>query len=279
LRIIDFDDYVSHELARVSYTPQRIWLRRIALGLVVLGGIVFLSALVIGRFEWLALLFVVAASLSTVALGYYEWSYRRHSSLRSQLRAGLRGQRLLPQVLASLDDSYYLLNNLQLPARADDLDHILVGPNGVFALETKNHRGRIHWRDGQWYQSKVSRRGHLQPETPIRDPSQQLKRNVDYLRSCINRTDLALSQRTRLWIEGAVVFSHPAVSLDLPPAVLGTLPFPVLQGRDLPAHIAEHVPRRRFSQTEVRQIVSMLAHLQPADPVRAPYKGRPKRRG
>jgi hypothetical protein len=264
LRIIDFDDHIADELARVSYTPQRRWLRSITLGLALLGAMAFLSALITGRFWWLVLLLVAAAVLSGAALGYYEWTYHRHGSLRGQLRAGLRGQRLLPQVLAGLDDHYYLLNNLKLPRRADDLDHILVGPNGIFALETKNHRGRIYLRDGQWYQSKVSRRGRLQPESPIRDPSRQLKRNVDYLRSCINRTDLALSRRTGLWIEGAVVFTHPAVSLDLPPVALATLPFPVLRGRDLPAHVAEHVPRRRFSKIEIRQIVDMLAHLQPA---------------
>jgi hypothetical protein len=236
--------------------------------------LLLLSALATDRLSWLAVLPLAAAILSASGLGYYEWTYRRQSPLRGQLRAGLRGQRQLPQMLASLDDSYYLLNNLELPGRADDVDHILVGPNGIFALETKNHRGRIYWRDGQWYQAKMSRRGHLQPEKPIRDPSQQLKRNVDYLRSCINGTDPELSQRTRLWIEGAAVFTHPAVTLDLPPDVLETLPFPVLRARDLPAYITGHVPRRPFSKTEVRQIASMLAHLQPAYPVRPAKRSR-----
>jgi hypothetical protein len=204
--------------------------------------------------------------LSAGALGYFEWAYHRHSQLRDQLRAGLRGQRLLPQVLVALDDSYYLINNLKLPGRADDIDHVVVGSNGIFALETKHHRGRIFWRDGQWYQAKMSRSGRLQPETPIRDPARQLKRNVDYLRTCINRTDRALSRRTRLWIEGAVVFTHPAVSLDLPPAVLEELPFPVLRARELPAHIVGHVPRWPYSKADLRQIVSMLGHLQPAYP-------------
>jgi hypothetical protein len=266
LRTIDFEDHVAHELARASYSSQRLWLRRISLGLAALGVLGMVGTVITSQLWWLALLLLTAAALSAAALGYYEWTYRKHGPLRSQLRAGLRGQRRLPQVLSGLDDSYYLLNNLKLPGRADDLDHILVGPNGIFALETKNHRGRIYWRDGEWYQSKMSRQGHPQPETPIRDPSQQLKRNVDYLRSCINQTDPVLSHRTQLWIEGAAVFTHPAVALDLPPAVQTTLPFPVLRARDLPAYIAQHVPRRRFSKTEVRQIASMLAHLRPASP-------------
>jgi len=107
----------------------------------------------------------------------------------------------------------------------------------------------------------VSRRGHLQPEATFRDPTQQLKRNVDYLRTCINYTDRKLSRRTGLWIEGVVVFTHPAVTLDLPEDVVDTLPFPVLRARDLPARISGHVPRRPHSKTEVRQIVALLGHL------------------
>jgi hypothetical protein len=181
--------------------------------------------------------------------------------LRSQLEAGLRGQSRIPEILSALGDDYYLLNNLQLPGRADDVDHMLIGPNGVFALEAKNHRGRIFWREGQWYQEKVSRQGRLQPEESIRDPSRQLKRNVDYLRSCINRTDPGLSRRTRLWIEGAAVFTHPGVDVDLPKAVRKTLPFPVVEAGELPAHVLGHVPRHPHSKGNVRQIVSMFAHL------------------
>jgi hypothetical protein len=165
-------------------------------------------------------------------------------------------------ILDPLDDTYYLINNLKLPGRADDIDHIVVGPNGIFALETKNHRGRIFLRHAQWYQAKVSRGGRPQPEEPIRDPTLQLKRNVDYLRSCINRTNPELSRRTRLWIEGAVVFTHPAVSLDLPQTALETLPFPALRARDLASHMLRNVPRRPYTKADVRQIVSMFGHLQ-----------------
>ena len=268
MRVISFRDHVALELDRVSYATQRRGLRRITLALVILTVVATLVALLVSQVWWLALALGAAALLSAAVLGYFEWAYRRRSQLRNQLRAGLKGQRILPRMLAGLDDNYYLLNNLNLPGRSDDIDHLVIGPNGLFALETKHHRGRIFWRDGEWYQSKVSRRGRLQPETPLRDPTQQLKRNVDYLRSCINRTDPMLSYRTRLWIEGVVVFTHPAVSLDLSEAVLAALPFPVLRARDLPAHILGHVPRQPYSKADIRQIVSMLGHLQPAYPAR-----------
>jgi hypothetical protein len=266
LRIIDFDDHIARELARASFAVQRRWLRRSTVALILLILLSGLIALLVHGAWWPALLLGGLGGLSGACWAYYEWAYRRHRIVRSQLRAGLAGQKLLPQILAGLDDSYYLINNLKLPGRADDVDHLVIGPNGIFALETKHHRGRIFWRNGQWRQAKISRRGLPQPESEIRDPAQQLKRNIDYLRTCINRTDHVLSRRTHLWIEGIVVFTHPAVTLDLPQPILEGLPFPVMRARDLPQHLRRHVPRYPYSKSDIRQIVSLFGHLQPGCP-------------
>jgi hypothetical protein len=261
LHAISFEDHVAQELARASYGRQRRWLLWSTLSLGVLTGLASALTLLTDLAAW-----AIPAALTALcgaAWVYYEWRYRSHTRLRGQLRAGLEGQRVLPQILSCLDDRYYLINNLKLPGRSDDVDHMVIGPNGVFALETKHHRGRIYWRDGQWYQSKISRQGRPQPEVAIRDPTRQLKRNVDYLRSCINHTDPELSRRCRLWIEGTVVFTHPAVSIDLPEEAVAALPFPVLRAPDLSAHITSHVPRRIHSKKEIRQIVSLFGHLRP----------------
>jgi hypothetical protein len=260
--IINFDDHVAQELERVSFARQRRWLPWTTLSLALIAILALLLASIEGESLWLALLAGVLTLLSGAVWVSFEWRYRRRSRLRGQLRAGLRGQRRMAKILTLLDDRYYLINNLKLPGRADDVDHLVVGLNGIFAVETKNHRGRIFWRDGQWYQAKVSRSGRPQPEEPLRDPTRQLKRNVSHLRSCINQTDPALSRRTRLWIEGVVVFTHPAVSLDLADSVRENLPFPVLRVRDLPSHILSHEPRRSLSDSEVREIVSMFGHLE-----------------
>lgn len=269
MRVLDFEDHVAQELSRARFDTQR---RNLRWATAVLGTLAILTLLLLLVTEvacWPGLLPGTLALVSGAGLAYFERRYRANSVFRSQLEAGLRGQSRMTEILARLDDDYFLLNNLRLPGRADDVDHMVAGPNGIFALETKNHRGRIFWREGQWYQAKVSRRGRPQPEEPIRDPSRQLKRNVDYLRSCINHTDPALSRRTRLWIEGAAVFTHPKVRLDLPQPVRDTLPFPVFHAQELPEHILEHVPRRSFSKGEVRRIVSMFAHLRAPDSTRS----------
>jgi hypothetical protein len=263
VRVINFEDYVARELVRASFRPQRRGWRSALLILGLLTVVVAASALFVGQLIWPAWIFGLLTLAAGLILLSYERRFKSAEVLRDQLRAGLRGQRRLANLLLSLDDSYYLINNLQLPGRADDIDHLVVGPTGIFALETKNHRGRIFWRDEQWYQAKISRGGRPQPEEPIRDPARQLKRNVDYLRGCINNTDPELSRRTRLWIEGAVVFTHPAVAIDLPPRAKKKLPFPVLRARDLPAYIRGNKPRQSLSKADIREIVSMFSHLEP----------------
>ena len=255
-------DHVAEELARASLvSPRRNWRR----ALLVLGPLAILAGLIAAVTElppWPALALVVLAAVAAGGVIYSEVRYAGNRTRRAQLNAGLQGQKELVQTLSVLDDDYYLVNNLGLPGRGDDIDHLVVGPNGVFALETKHYSGRIYCRGGQWYQAKTRRGGLAQPERPIRDPARQLKRNVDYLRACIKRTDPDLSRRTRLWIEGIVVFSHPRASLDLPESVRQGLPFPILRPNELAAVIRSHVPRHRaLTRGDVSRLVSMFAHL------------------
>ena len=266
MRVTRFTDHVAQQLARATYSRQRRSLPWITVGLGLLTALVLLATLaqhpVPSGLWWVAGALAVVTALSAAATALVERAYFRDREVRERLIAGLAGQYTIPRYLAGLDDRYYLLSNLNLPGRGDDIDHLVVGPTGLFALEVKHHRGRIFWRDGQWVQAKTSQSGRTQPEEPLRDPVQQLKRNVEYLRRCINNTDRPLSRRAALWIEGAVVFTHTEVRLDLPDTLLAGLPFSVLQGHDLAGYVTGNRPRRPLGHAQVCRIVSLLAHLQ-----------------
>ncbi len=47
------------------------------------------------------------------------------------------------QLKKALNNDYTLINNLYLKDGGGDIDHILLAPNGVFVLETKNWKGKI----------------------------------------------------------------------------------------------------------------------------------------
>src|SRR5205807_9388303 len=51
----------------------------------------------------------------------------------AQLMMGLSGERQVGRVLASdLPQDYVLINGLKLPRGAGDIDHLVVGPSGLF---------------------------------------------------------------------------------------------------------------------------------------------------
>src|SRR6266404_805044 len=60
---------------------------------------------------------------------------------RKQWRKGAIGECMVADVLGALSDEYWIINDVT--TASGNLDHIVVGPTGVFAIETKNWRGTV----------------------------------------------------------------------------------------------------------------------------------------
>jgi hypothetical protein len=93
------------------------------------------------------LLFVLLGVLGTV---WAAWGARR---LGAYVK-GARGEESVARQLAFLPAPYRVFHGLNLGARRalggrGDVDHVVVGPNGVFVLETKHWSGRIQVEDGR----------------------------------------------------------------------------------------------------------------------------------
>ena len=74
--------------------------------------------------------------LSLIFFGYALHYLKR----RSDWHKGILGEKMVVEVLTPLDDSYVLINDVLLPERKGNIDHILVSPNGVFVIETKSYK-------------------------------------------------------------------------------------------------------------------------------------------
>ena len=49
-----------------------------------------------------------------------------------------------------MSDKYHIFNDVKFPGRKANIDHIVVGPSGIFVLDTKNWRGTVGWaEDGE----------------------------------------------------------------------------------------------------------------------------------
>jgi hypothetical protein len=172
----------------------------------------------------------------------------------AQQVAGLTGEREVGRLLATeLPQDYALINGLQLPRAPGDIDHLVVGPTGVFLLETKTMAGHITCApDGTWQRTRVGRHGAAYAAY-IGDPAAQVQRNIFALRQALRRRLPDFVERTQLWIEGLVVFPHPKTELQTDASRV-----PTVLLSDTCSRICTHVPRRRLRPSEVDAIVAAL---------------------
>jgi hypothetical protein len=167
---------------------------------------------------------------------------------------GMSGERQVGQAMArELPQEYVLINGLKLPRGAGDIDHLVVGPTGVFLLETKTMAGRIVCEpDGSWRRTKVGRAG-----TPyaayIGDPAAQVQRNILAVRDCLRTHLPGLFRPPPLWIEGLVVFPHPRTELDAEHSRV-----PAMRLDQAAPHICLHVQPRPLQPREVEEVVEAL---------------------
>jgi len=61
--------------------------------------------------------------------------------VRANISKGATGEASVALVLSNLSDEYKVINDLATPF--GNLDHVVVGPTGVYILETKNWRGIV----------------------------------------------------------------------------------------------------------------------------------------
>lgn len=118
-------------------------------------------------------------------------------------KKGMAGEKQVSKTLRELDDSYYLLDDVKL-SNHGNIDHIVLGPNGIFAIETKNYRGKVTCEEDEWRSFRQQ----------IGSPSKQVKRNALELKKFIEKHAPAL-KFDNIWVNSIVVFPNPDVELDL----------------------------------------------------------------
>jgi hypothetical protein len=85
----------------------------------------------------------VAALLTTAGVG---WRLRFRVSAEARAwRRGAAGERRTARLLRRLErDGYTSLHDLAVPRSAANVDHLVIGPTGVFVVDSKQYSGRVH---------------------------------------------------------------------------------------------------------------------------------------
>lgn len=188
--------------------------------------------------------------LGGLLLGLGLWLYSASNGTeRAPLEAGAAGEQAVRRALAGLDDRYTLLNGLRLPERQVEIDHLLIGPRGLFLLETKAHGGAIVYAEGGWLRLQPGAHGVLR-RRQIGDPAAQAQRNMRALRHHLATRLGARAQA--LPLVPIVVFTHPHVTLETVGAEVA-----IVRLADLPPLLRLY-PEDRLAPDDAARIVALF---------------------
>jgi Nuclease-related domain len=204
-----------------------------ALCLLIFGAVSFviilrvLSTLQLGLLEEAGL---VSLLVPLVAFYFYLRKYRIYNG-------GWQGEKQVAKLLTStLSDDYYLLNDLYLHDGGGDIDHIVLGPNGVFVLETKNWSGNISCNGDEWQRSGK--------QNFSASPSRQVKRNAAKIQHLIDNSPNL--RGLRVWVESILVFTNKRATLHVTNPTVAVLKLP-----QLPNHITSVRRSSDFSRQKI----------------------------
>lgn len=125
--------------------------------------------------------------------------------------SGNEGERKVAAYLSRLPDEWILVSGYR--NAKGEIDQVLLGPRGVFAIEIKFINGVVHCDGDRWWSDKYDRYGNLvDTNKPLADkrgrgPSKQLNDSADLLQSF-------LAKRVNVnRVHRAVVLSHDSSRL------------------------------------------------------------------
>jgi hypothetical protein len=67
-----------------------------------------------------------------------------HTDAAARKKGG-KGEELVGKRLAKLGPAWRVIHSIPVGTKGTDIDHLVIGPGGVFTLNAKNHRGKRVW--------------------------------------------------------------------------------------------------------------------------------------
>ena len=152
-------------------------LNRILLTEWLLASVLALAGLLLYYLKGSTALLVVGGLAIFLALGHFVKARENRSDIEA-IERGRAGEQSVTQLLASrLDNHTYIFNDLflQCGALKAQYDHIVIGPNGLFIIETKNWPGHLsgNEQDAEWIISSGAQSRRQKMKNPVRQLRRQ----------------------------------------------------------------------------------------------------------
>lgn len=153
-----------------------------------------------------------------------------YKQLKSEKRSrenfikGLEGENFVLKQLNTLPVDYYVFHDVTLPDGRGNIDHIVVGPTGLFVIETKNYSGKYKINGNQWYYYKDNKYIKIN-----KNPGAQLIRNTLDLKSFLETKGI---NKSEIYANGIVAFIQNKYTITQEPEN-----YTVLSPKMIPKHI------------------------------------------
>lgn len=139
--------------------------------------------LVIGLLSYIIILMILVKLNFYVALGFIVLTSIVSNAYLPQLK-GYVGERRIRKLLESLGGNVKIYNDLYVPKKNGEMtqiDHILLSPNGIFVIETKNYTGWIFGSENQrnWTQAIYKKKSNFY--NPVMQNNTHIKALQNYL--------------------------------------------------------------------------------------------------
>jgi len=181
----------------------------------------------------------VAALVGLLIFRFYQHKYQIYTS-------GQQGENAVIKTLAnSLNDDYYIINGVYLKNRGGDIDHIVLGPTGVYVLETKNWSGKIICNGDQW--QRPGKKVKSKPSLQTKSYTQEIKRIIN---------SSQISRRPDIWIEGLIVFTNARADLHVNNPTV-----PALRLQQLSNYI-KNQKNNSLTKDQIQKIVMQIQNMQ-----------------
>ena len=171
-----------------------------------------------------------------------------------RFRRGIEGEAIVVELLQRLPDDYFLVNDVALRGLRGNVDHVLIGPCGVVAIETKRYAGVIACERNRW--SANGRR--------IRNLTRQVNAGALAVKRSLAAACPDIRASAVSSIDGIVVFTDPLCRLEIDRP--GTT---VVRLSELLTVIQEKGKRRRLSPLDAASLARALGQQSGAVPTLA----------
>lgn len=139
--------------------------------------------LVFGLLSYILVLVILLKVNIYVALGFVVITSLVSNAYLPQLK-GYVGERRIRKILESLGEDVKIFNDLYVPKKNGEMtqvDHVLLSPNGIFVIETKNYTGWIFGSEDQrnWTQTIYKKKSRFY--NPVMQNNTHIKALQNYI--------------------------------------------------------------------------------------------------